>query len=385
MQRMIKQSLLRFGGYKVARNLHSRIEQHRFMKRLHNFLETGNAPLPDMIILEPTQRCNLSCKMCYQDRAALANRGELTLDQIIEFFERNPYLKKVALIGGEIFIRPDMIDLIRYLDRTRDIVISTNGTLIGGSEISALRCCSRIITICFSLDGPKVIHETIRRVSGSYDKTVCAIKALAPVFPVTVTCVIQDDNLDVLPEFVDLCADMGVKKLNFELERIYLDVEIAQTMVETKLIPDDIPISSRERTREYPLETLQGKIRECQSHGKKAGIYVTFDPPFLMDEITACYVGNLRSKDKYICQRLFVPTIAPDGNLITCFVIRKPFGNILDAPFNDVWNSESANTYRRQLVRNNLTPLCENCPSMMPYRRLFPVSSNIKTSTLLEV
>lgn len=178
---------------------------------------------------------------------------------------------------------------------------------------------------------------------------------------------------------------MGVKKLNFELERIYLDEGVSQTMIETKLIPDDIPISSRERRRGYPLETLQGKILECQSRGKKAGIYVTFDPPFLMDEITACYVGNLRSKDKYICQRLFVPTIAPDGNLITCFVIRKPFGNILDAPFNEVWNSEAANSYRRQLVRNNLTPLCENCPSMMSYRKLFPVSSNIKTSTLSEV
>ena len=385
MQRVIKQSLLRFGGYKVARNLYTRIEYHRFMKRFHNFLETGNAPLPDMIILEPTQRCNLSCKMCYQDRAALANRGELTLDQIIEFFERNPYIKKVALIGGEIFIRPDMIDLIRYLDRTHDIVISTNGTLIGDSEISALRRCNRIITICFSLDGPKVVHEAIRRLNGSFDKAACGIKALALIFPVTVTCVIQDDNIDVLPEFVDLCAGMGVKKLNFELERIYLDEEIAQTMVETKLIPDDISILSRERRRGYPLETLHGKIRECQSHGKKAGIYVTFDPPSLMDEITACYVGNLRSKDKYICQRLFVPTIAPDGNLINCFVIRKPFGNILDAPFNDVWNSESANTYRKQLISNNLTPLCENCPSMMPYRRSLSLGPNIKTSTLSEV
>jgi radical SAM protein with 4Fe4S-binding SPASM domain len=363
---MIKQSLLRFGGYKVAQNLYTGIEYHRFMKRFRSFLETGKAPLPNMVVFETTQRCNLHCKMCYQDRAALANRGELTLDQMIEFFERNPYLKKVALIGGEIFIRPDLMDLIRYLDRTRDIVISTNGTLIGYDEINELRRCSRIITICFSLDGPKITHESISRVSGSYDKTVKAIEALAPIFPVTVTCVIQDDNLEILPEFVDLCADMGVKKLNFELERIYLDDGVNQTMVETKLIPDDIPILSKERRRGYPLETLQGKVRECQDRGKKAGIYVTFDPPFLMDEIAACYVGNLRSKDKYICQRLFVPTIAPDGNLITCFIIRKPFGNILDAPFNDIWNSESANTYRRQLVRNNLTPLCENCPSMIP-------------------
>lgn len=369
----------------IARNLHSKIEYHRLMKRLHKFIETGNTPLPDMVILEPTQRCNLRCKMCYQDRAALANCGELTLEQIIDFFERNPYLQKVALIGGEIFIRPDMINLIPYLDRSRDIVISTNGTLIGDSEISALRHCRRIITICISLDGPKVIHEAIRQVGGSYDKTLQAIKALAPIFPVTVTCVIQDDNLEILPEFVDLCADMGVKKLNFELERIFLDERIVQTMVETRLESEDVPISSQKHARRYSIETLQNNIRECQRRGEKAGVYITFDPPFLVDEIMACYTGNLRSKYKCICNRFSIATIAPDGNLINCFVIRKSFGNILDAPFNEAWNSEAANSYRRLLIKNNLTPLCENCPSMIPYERTLPLSLNMKTSIPLEV
>ncbi|MFH1371535.1 MAG: radical SAM protein [Planctomycetota bacterium] len=317
-------------------------------------------------MFEPTQRCNLRCKMCFQDRAIMAKSKELSLEQIIRFFDQTPYLKKVTLIGGEIFIRHDMLDLIRYLDKDRNIVISTNGTLIGDAEIEALRKFHRVITVCVSLDGPKEIHEAIRQVPGAYNKAVRTIKDLVPFLPVTVTCIIVDDNLKVLPDVVEQCAAMGVKKLKFELERIYLDDGIAQAIQQTGLKSEDLPISSRGRGRGYSIETLQGTLNECLRRGKNADIYITFEPLFLMDEIEACYAGNLRATRRFICQSFRTATIAPNGDLINCYAIRKPFGNILDAPLEEIWNCETAKTYRRQLVTNNLTPLCENCPFCIP-------------------
>ena len=35
-------------------------------------------------------------------------------------------------------------------------------------------------------------------------------------------------------------------------------------------------------------------------------------------------------------------TLAPNGDVINCFAIRKPFGNILEASFDTIWNSETA-------------------------------------------
>jgi radical SAM protein with 4Fe4S-binding SPASM domain len=298
----------------------------------------------------------------------MAKQRELATDQIVDFFGRHPYLKKVTLIGGEIFIRSDIMDLICSLDNTRDIVLSTNGTLIRDSDIDMLRNCRHIFGISISLDGPKAIHESIRNARGSYDRTVHVIEALAKVFPVTVNCVIQNDNVKVLPEVVDLCAALGVKKLDFELERIYSEDIIAQTEVETGLERVDIPVSSRGRIREYSLKTLQDRLCECQSRGRKTGIYITFDPPFLTDDIEACYAGYRRTKGRQICQSFRTATIAPDGGLIHCYAIRKPYGNILDAPFDEIWNSSAANNFRKQLIMNNLTPLCENCLFMTPWR-----------------
>jgi len=365
MQQKIKQGLLRFGGYIIARNAQRRIERHQLIKRFDKFVKSGDAPLPDMVMFEPTQRCNLRCKMCYQDRPALAHRGELTFEQIVEFFDHAQYIRKVTLIGGEIFIRKDMIDLIRHLDCSRQLVLSTNGTLIGESEIELLKGCQHILSISISLDGPKEIHESIRRVPGSYERAVRAIQVLAPLFPITVTCIIIDDNLSILPDVVDLCADMGVKKIKFELERIYPEEGITQAMFETRLESDDLPISSKGRRRSYSIEDLQETLGECLQRGKNAHIYVVFDPPFLLDEIKACYAGNLRATKQCICQSFRMATIAPNGDLINCYAIRKPFGNILDAPFEEIWNCETAKAYRRQLIRNNLTPLCENCPFML--------------------
>lgn len=368
LKRLIKQGLLRFGGYKVAQSLHKQIEHHRLVKNVIEFLDTGKTPLPDMIMFEPTLRCNLHCSMCYQDRVALTKHSELSLQQIIDFFDQTPYLRKVTLIGGEIFMRRDIIDLIHHLNRTRDIVISTNGTLMNDAEIKAIKDCHRIMTISISLDGSEIVHESIRRSQGCYEKTIKTIKTLSPIFPVTVTCVIQNENLKDLPDVVDLCATAGVKKVKFELERIYAIEEISQAMIEMGLAREDLPKTYMGRMRNYSIEDLRMKLDICQSQGKKAGVYVEFEPSFLMDEIEACYTGNLRNHHKYICQSFRMATIAPNGNLINCFAVRKPFGNIFDAPFDEVWNSEAANTYRRQLIRNNLMSLCESCPFMTPYR-----------------
>jgi radical SAM protein with 4Fe4S-binding SPASM domain len=368
MKRLLKQGLLRFGGYALAQNLYSKIEYKKLIKNIRIFLDTGNIPLPDMVMFEPTMRCNLHCKMCYQKRDMHAGCKELSTEQIAGFFDRNPRLKKVNFIGGEIFVRPDILDIIRNLGHTRDIVISTNGTLIGDSEIDELGKCRNIFTIRVSLDGPKEVHEKIRRVHGSYDKTVIAIEALAAVFPVTVTCVILNDNVMVLPDVVDLCAAIGVKKVNFEFERIYSEKAIAKTKDCMGIGSTDIKVSSDGCEREYSTGILLGKLEECQARGRKAGIYVTVTPAFLKDEVESCYSGSLRAKARYYCQWFRTATIAPNGDLIHCMILRKSYGNILDEPFDILWNSETANNFRRQLIKNNLTPLCENCPFMTPYR-----------------
>ncbi len=57
-------------------------------------------------------------------------------------------------------------------------------------------------------------------------------------------------------------------------------------------------------------------------------------------------------------------TIAPDGDVLHCYVIRKSFGNIGERSLADMWNSPEAARFRLDLLGQNLTPICENCGFM---------------------
>ena len=167
---------------------------------------------------------------------------------------------------------------------------------------------------------------------------------------------------------VELCGGMGVKKMKFELERIYTEDDKSQALLEANIDSDSLPLSSKRR-RSYSLESFQNTLHECKKRANLFGLSLTFDPQFLMKDIQGCYESNLRKRRNFICQAFRMATITPDGDLIHCFAIRKPFGSILDLPFETVWNSDSANRFRRELLKNNLTSVCENCLHLNPIQK----------------
>ena len=78
MKKIIKHALLRFGGYNIAKEIYLQNEKRLLRKKVKQFIDTGSLELPDSIMFEPTQRCNLRCKMCYQDRSILAGQKEMS-------------------------------------------------------------------------------------------------------------------------------------------------------------------------------------------------------------------------------------------------------------------------------------------------------------------
>ncbi len=370
MHRGIKQTLLKVGGYRLAADLSCRYEEIQLRYHVRRLPETGILRLPDYAMFEPTQRCNLDCKMCFQDRTKMIKGDELPLSQIRAFFEENRCLKKVTLIGGEPFVRRDILDLIQYLNESRDVVVCTNGTLLDAREWEFLCRCKRLISVCISLDGPREVHEAIRGKKGCYDAACRTIAALAPAVPVTVNCVLQEETLPVLGELVDICAALGVRKLKLELERLYGSANQHETIKLLGLGEADLPHSSRGRSRNYKLEELRCALREAALRGQQAGIYVFPDPPYLTDALSDCYENSLRQARKCLCHSLRTATIAPDGSLLFCFNIRVPFGKITEQSLKQLWNSETAVSFRAALASRNFSPQCENCPFLVPVSKI---------------
>lgn len=367
MEKQIKTLLLRHGGYEAARHLRARLESAKLKKRVRAFRETGHLPLPGEIMFEPTRRCNLRCRMCYQSRQALTEKDELDAGEIGRFFDENSFLRKVTLYGGEIFMRKDIMEIIRAIGPGRSVILPTNGTLIGADQAEDLRRLSFIGTICVSLDGPAEIHDVIRGRTGAFEKAVSAIRSLAPSVPVTVTTVIQNDNIEVLPDMIDLCCALGVPVVKYEIERLYGEEKMGRTIRETGLQEKETEILTKERSRQYSLQRLRDVLGECLRRGRKRGLYVTFNPPYLMERLDDCYHDSLRRNFRCLCRAFGMGAVTPTGDVVHCFAIRKPLGNIREKPFDEIWNSSEAARFRHNLLAQNLTPICENCGFMVVY------------------
>lgn len=107
-----------------------------------------------------TTKCNVRCLMCNLDKQ---KQYELPEKTKIELLKLMPYLERIVLLGGEVFLYPyfdDIIDVAMKYKTHIDII--TNGSLFTKNMIEKLVQCNGDIAI--SLDGTsKDVHEHIRR------------------------------------------------------------------------------------------------------------------------------------------------------------------------------------------------------------------------------
>ncbi|MGN0367076.1 MAG: radical SAM protein [Suilimivivens sp.] len=123
-----------------------------------------------------TQRCNAKCKMCNSHLYPTKPEEEFTVDLI----KKLPKMQNVTLTGGEPFLRRDIEDIIKELEKKSNrILINTNGYYTK----KIVDVCSRHpqVGIRISLDGLKETHNRIRGVHDMYEHVMNTINQLEEV------------------------------------------------------------------------------------------------------------------------------------------------------------------------------------------------------------
>src|SRR5512147_2171077 len=163
-------------------------------------------PKPTFVQLRVTNLCNLRCKMCGQwgdtgiyrsdGFSASATDGEKERKRILELIgakrqlalpdyirlldEVAPFAPIVSLFGGEPFLYPDIIPLIREIKkRGLTCTIITNG---GRLEKHARELVEAgIDSVAVSIDGPPQLHNKIRGQADSFERAAAGVRAVAQV------------------------------------------------------------------------------------------------------------------------------------------------------------------------------------------------------------
>ena len=137
--------------------------------------------LLESVTLELTYRCNERCAHCYVGDAEREPEAELSSTEIFKLMDqmRDMGVLNLTLTGGEVAMREDFMDILRYAVRS-GFVVSVYSNGIGFreedlDEIAALKPRS----VSFSLySGDPAEHDGITRVSGSFERTLYAMMRL---------------------------------------------------------------------------------------------------------------------------------------------------------------------------------------------------------------
>jgi Fe-coproporphyrin III synthase len=149
-------------------------------------LNLNRLSLPFRINFCVTYACQSRCTMC--NIWDIRPKGELTMDEIWAFAEKNPYFTWVQLTGGEPTMRRDLSEIARVFENTSHPYILTSQTNslshprhveAAVREMAALPIPHFIYTL--SLDGPREVHDRQRGVPGNFDKVMEVYRRLSPL------------------------------------------------------------------------------------------------------------------------------------------------------------------------------------------------------------
>ncbi len=170
---------------------------------------------PFVAIWETTQACDLACVHCRASAQPGRNPLELSTNEAKRLIDEIAAMEVpvFVLTGGDPLKRPDIFELVRYAsEHNVRISLTPSATpLLTRENIVQLKQCG-LARLAVSLDGPTAeIHDAFRRVKGSYEWTLNAVKWAREIgLPVQINTTITRHNLSQLNDTIALLDTLDI-------------------------------------------------------------------------------------------------------------------------------------------------------------------------------
>jgi Fe-coproporphyrin III synthase len=300
-----------------------------------------------ILVLEPHSRCNCRCLMC--DIWKITEAQEITAEDLgrhIADMERLG-VEWVVFTGGEPLMHSNLFSLAAML-RPRGIrtTLLTSGLLL---ERHAAHIMEAIDDVIVSLDGPRAIHDEIRRVPGAFDLLARGVRAL-PGYPVAARCTVQARNAAHLRATVEAARTLGLRSISF------LSADLTSAAFNRPLAwPAD-----RLSTVVPQLQTLEREI-ECLIAEYPSDGFI-LETPAKLRRIAAHFRAH-QGLEPHCSPRCNAPWVSavvePNGDVRPCF-FHPPIGNVCGMSLAEVINGPQALHFRETLdVATD--PTCRKC------------------------
>lgn len=191
--------------------------------------------IPSDIILDFDYTCNFRCPSCRTEvinnnrhhviRAINDNIANRIKHMVIDEIKDHPV--QIRWCGGEPFISDVYLDLLEYIVANKKSmithVIQTNGSYLKKKSDLVLSLLPMISEFRVSFDAATADTYHRVRVNGRWDQLLENVRWLrqkiaetAPNCQLSADFVVQLDNYREIPEFVELCRELGIERINWQ-------------------------------------------------------------------------------------------------------------------------------------------------------------------------
>lgn len=305
------------------------------------------------INLELTDRCNLSCTMCYRQswKEPPRHMDDETLGRVIEDMQRIETLDEIVIGGiGEPTMHPRIREVLETFS-DHPLTLTTNGTVMTDALMETI--VETVDHLVISIDGLSDKFFAIRGIDLQHVlDNVAAINALKrqrgrKTPHLIFQMVLSESNKSDVFEIMDLVSGLGATQF------------IVSNLLPATMADQDLILYG-------PYESLPSKklFQKIRTHALRKGLDVKLTEYRLKTERRCRFVENdtlvINSKgDVNPCYRF-----AHDGTEVVFGREKKiqahAFGNVISEHLKDVWESEGYRTYRA-MVYDNHYPSCTDC------------------------
>lgn len=336
-------------------------EKHQKLTEM--IFENSNL-LPSRYVLVLTNRCNLNCSFCFQEKKSSPNH--LTTDEWIEIIKQFPLYSRVTITGGEPLIYKDFKKIFIEVASRHDCNLITNGLLLNKEIIDLLLEYENFKTLSISIDTIGNINRGVTK--SQWDRLVENLNYFIEQrdkknidCKLDVKTTILDENISKLYEIYRYCKE--ILRVDFHsfaflkgssLQHSDVMYEYEDIFKEYKAYRYKNFASLKEQFRliaEYNRQNDQISF----AHPKVVNLDEDYDEDF--DFINEESFEKSRFK---LCKFPWSSVhINYDGNLFPCLSVS--FGNLKKDSLKDVINSKIAKRFKSDLLKHKLFLACNRC------------------------
>jgi radical SAM protein with 4Fe4S-binding SPASM domain len=303
---------------------------------------------PLSVHFDLTYRCNERCVHCYLDHD---DHGELTTAECLAVMKELASAGTLFLTfsGGEIFLRPDLYEILAEARRLHfDVSLKTNALLVTEERAARLREFGvRRVQISVYSDVPEV-HDAITKVPGSLQRTLAAIPLLLEQgLQVKLACPLMRENLLAYRGVMALAEKLGVPYV--------LDLTITPMMDGNEApLAHRVPVSSLLPVMQDPT------LHACKPQPSAEATRAMQDYPAAIGSAVSSGIESAAYEDLPCSAGHNSCYISPYGDVFPCVQLPQAAGNLRRERFSDIWY-HAPKLERLRGIRESQLPVCSRC------------------------